>query len=221
LRISFDTGIQLAPGIGNNAGYDKSYVDIVNGKGLMVSSGSLGIGTTAPAEKLQVVGKVKADQLDIAVGATIHILFSHCGGPCGSYHAINSWTNVSAIGYNWSTSYNNAPDVFTHNGFGTITVNKTGTYSIKLYSMAIPASTVGWVEALIPVVNGSIDGTPGSADIQYNHHYAQAGYWNQDIAEYRRNLTAGSTVQYAYLNYQPLTYWAHDSYTAMEITRIN
>lgn len=58
LRIQFDTGIQLGPGTGTNAGYDKSYVDIINGKGLMVSSGSVGIGTTTPSEKLHVKGNI-------------------------------------------------------------------------------------------------------------------------------------------------------------------
>lgn len=70
LRIQFDTGIQLGPGTGNNAGYDKSYVDIINGKGLMVSSGSVGIGTTTPAEKLDVAGNIRSSNLS---GSNIHL----------------------------------------------------------------------------------------------------------------------------------------------------
>jgi hypothetical protein len=54
LKLNWDTGIQLGAGTGVNAGYDKSYVDIVSGKGLMVSAGNLGIGTTAPNGKLDV-----------------------------------------------------------------------------------------------------------------------------------------------------------------------
>lgn len=55
LRVQFDTGIQLGAGTGANAGSDKSYVDIVNGKGLMVSSGNLGVGLTTPKAKAHVV----------------------------------------------------------------------------------------------------------------------------------------------------------------------
>ena len=39
LKIHWATGIILQPGTGNNAGHDKSYVDIVNGKGLKVTHG--------------------------------------------------------------------------------------------------------------------------------------------------------------------------------------
>jgi hypothetical protein len=55
LKIQFDTGIQLGAGPSTtNSGYDKSYVEIISGKGLMVSAGSVGIGTTTPLAKLQV-----------------------------------------------------------------------------------------------------------------------------------------------------------------------
>jgi hypothetical protein len=56
LRVQFDTGIELGAGTGSNAGYDRSYVNVVNGKGLMVTSGNVGIGTTAPLGKLEIEG---------------------------------------------------------------------------------------------------------------------------------------------------------------------
>jgi len=56
LHLQFDTGIQLGAGPGLNTGYDRSFVEIVNGKGLMVSSGNLGIGTTAPSRSLTLDG---------------------------------------------------------------------------------------------------------------------------------------------------------------------
>ncbi|MFN8395707.1 MAG: hypothetical protein U0176_13800 [Bacteroidia bacterium] len=55
LRMQFDTGIQLGAGTGANTGFDKSYVEIVNGKGLMVSAGNLGVGLTTPKAKAHVV----------------------------------------------------------------------------------------------------------------------------------------------------------------------
>lgn len=53
LRIAFATGIQLEAGTGQ---YGKSYVDIVGGKGLMVSAGTLGVGgASVPTAKAHVV----------------------------------------------------------------------------------------------------------------------------------------------------------------------
>lgn len=51
LKLSWETGIVLAPG----TLYGKSYVDI-QGVGLRVSSGNVGIGTATPAGKLHVIG---------------------------------------------------------------------------------------------------------------------------------------------------------------------
>ena len=51
MKISWDTGITLDPGFA----YGKSYVD-VQGGGLRVTSGNLGIGTTNPTAKLEVQG---------------------------------------------------------------------------------------------------------------------------------------------------------------------
>ncbi len=56
LRLQFASGIQLAPGTGPNAGVSsKSYVEVVNGRGLMVNSGNLGVGTVLPSGKAHVV----------------------------------------------------------------------------------------------------------------------------------------------------------------------
>jgi hypothetical protein len=66
LRIQFDTGIQLGAGTGVNAGFDKSFVEIVSGKGLMVSSGNVGIGTTDPqGYKLAVNGSAIAESVTV------------------------------------------------------------------------------------------------------------------------------------------------------------
>lgn len=58
LKLSFDTGIILDPG----TLYGKSYVDI-QGSGLRVTSGNVGIGTTSPGSyKLAVAGKIAANE---------------------------------------------------------------------------------------------------------------------------------------------------------------
>ncbi len=56
LRMDWPTGIILAPGTGNNAGYEKSYVEITQGKGLRVTQGNVGIGEINPADSLDVSG---------------------------------------------------------------------------------------------------------------------------------------------------------------------
>ncbi len=165
-----------------------------------------------------------------AVGATgpagpndngvISIWLNQCGGPCGSYHAINAWTNISAQGYAWATAQNTAPSTFAHNGNGTITVQQAGLYEIKLYTMAIPTGDAGWTEAACPFINATIDCFPNGAANVYHHGYAKAGFWDQQVSTFVRPLNAGTTVQWGYLNSVPLTYWAHDTYTAMEIVRI-
>ena len=66
LRIQFDTGIQLgASPSPTNPGYDKSYVEIISGKGLMVSSGRVGIGTTTPDELLSVKGTIHSKEVKV------------------------------------------------------------------------------------------------------------------------------------------------------------
>jgi hypothetical protein len=58
MRLQFDTGIQLGAGTGNNTGFGKSYVEIINGKGLMISAGNVGIGTTSPVGQLSLNNQI-------------------------------------------------------------------------------------------------------------------------------------------------------------------
>jgi hypothetical protein len=150
----------------------------------------------------------------------IHISLAQCGGPCGSYHAIDTWTNVSAQGYAWGTALNTSPGTFTHNGAGTITVHHGGLYEIKLYSMSIPQSDVSWTEATCPFINGGLDCAPNAAAVAWHHGYKKAGFWEQNVSTFVRPLDAGTVVQWGYYNYAPLSYWAHDTFTALEIVRI-
>lgn len=53
LRISWNTGIILDPGVS----YGKSYIDVV-GSGLRVTQGSVGIGTTTPGNKLSIATSI-------------------------------------------------------------------------------------------------------------------------------------------------------------------
>lgn len=55
LTLNWPTGMVLNPG----SSYGKSYVD-VQGNGLMVTSGNIGVGTTSPSERVEVDGYVKS-----------------------------------------------------------------------------------------------------------------------------------------------------------------
>jgi hypothetical protein len=71
LRISFSTGIILNPG----SSYGKSYVDIQGG-GLRVSSGNVGIGTTTTGSfKLAVEGKIGAREVNVTTGVWADYVF--------------------------------------------------------------------------------------------------------------------------------------------------
>lgn len=201
-----------------------AYLDIRYGSSNLVSfvhNGNVGIGTQSPTQKLQVAGNVKANQLDIANAADINISLNACGGACGSYHALNAWVNVGSYGYPWATNQNTATDVFSHNGAGTITILQSGVYTIRLYSMTIPASTVNWIVQNVPFINGNPDGAPGGGNNQLHHAYDPAGYWRQDVSEFTRPLSAGTTVSFGYYAGVALSYWAHDGYTGLEIRRVN
>jgi hypothetical protein len=129
--------------------------------------------------------------------------------------------NVGAIGYAWATNLNTAPDVFSHNGAGTITILQSGVYTIRLHSMTIPTATVGWIVQNVPFINGGADGYPSGGNNHLHHAYCPAGWWRQDVSEFTRPLAAGTTVQFGYYSHHPLHYWAHDGYTGMEIRRVN
>ena len=60
LRLGWSTGIILDGG----TRYGKSYVD-VQGNGLRITSGNVGVGTTAPVEPLDVAGRIRSGALTI------------------------------------------------------------------------------------------------------------------------------------------------------------
>lgn len=94
LKMQFDTGIQLGAGTGVGTGYDKSYVEVVSGKGLMVTSGNVGIGTTAPGTNhLSIKGTTGFSDGINAEGGTVGIR-----GYASNYGVIGSYT--SGTGYN-------------------------------------------------------------------------------------------------------------------------
>lgn len=110
LRMQFSTGIQLGAGTGPNAGYGKSYVDIINGRGLMVSSGNLGVGTTSPAGKAHIVTGVSDGNVgEWGTGQLVVGQAEKSGANSGalgfSYHPTNNTAYISALapGVEWKT----------------------------------------------------------------------------------------------------------------------
>lgn len=102
LRIQFDTGLQLGAGTGAHTGYSKSYVEIVNGKGLMVTSGKLAVGTVNPAGKGHVVtassnGDVGAWDLGQFVVGQEAASGANSGGLGISYHTATATSFLSSL----------------------------------------------------------------------------------------------------------------------------
>lgn len=152
-------------------------------------------------------------------GSYVSIALNHCGGACGSYHAINSWINVSGYGYTWATTLNTDTVMFTPNGTGTITINRAGVYRIRMRNMMIPTTNRSLLSYLCPVINGSTSCVENSTH-GLNHELKTAGMWHQEDKEFVAELSAGTTVGYAYYIYDGMSYWAHDWYTNMSVTRL-
>lgn len=154
-------------------------------------------------------------------GSYVRIALNYCGGGCGSYHAIGTWVNVSSYGYTWTTYTNTDTATFTPNGTGTITVNKAGVYRIRLQTMMIPTASTAYTAYGCPTINGSANCGPLGAGEGLKHAYYPAGWWGQNITEFTFDLAAGNTVGYAYLLPGAVSYWAHDTYTFLDILRLN
>jgi hypothetical protein len=154
-------------------------------------------------------------------GSYVRIALNYCGGGCGSYHALSTWVNVSSYGYTWTTYTNTDTPTFTPNGTGTVTINKAGVYRIRLQTMMIPAANTAWVAYGCPVINGSANCGPLGAGEGLKHAYYPAGWWGQNITEFTFDLAAGTTVGYGYYIHSGVSYWAHDTYTFLDILRLN
>jgi hypothetical protein len=78
---------------------------------------------------------------------------AHCSGPCGGNHPLSTWVSLS--GYTWSQVYNTDPANFVKSG-GTVTVNETGVYMIRLQAMAMPSAATSYLGAAYycPYING-------------------------------------------------------------------
>ncbi|MBX2996596.1 MAG: hypothetical protein KF681_17390, partial [Bdellovibrionaceae bacterium] len=179
------------------------------------SAGNVGIGTTGPTTKLEVAGTVKATQVESSKAAFVRVLLAHCSGGCASYHGLNVWTNTA--GYTHSVLNNDTATFTTSNG--NVTINKAGTYRIKIFSMIIPTSGAA-NQYGCPFINGS-PSCSASASEYVPHKQAPAGSWSSGVHEFIMDIAAGTVVGYGYYTNAALDYWAHDGYTGMLIHKLN
>jgi len=101
LKIRFQTGIILDPG----SGFGLSYVNIPEG-GLRVTGGNVGIGTSSPSHRLDVVGN--ANQLGVISSST--------GGEASTVYDPNGSINAWQVGVNSATPgffvFENGPNAY-------------------------------------------------------------------------------------------------------------
>ncbi|NDC56051.1 MAG: hypothetical protein EBZ69_04460, partial [Alphaproteobacteria bacterium] len=181
----------------------------------ITSTGNVGIGTATPSVRLQVNGNLES------TGSMIHIRLNICPSGCSSYHALSSWVNVGAYGYSWNLGLNTNTSLFSHNGTGIITVSRAGLYRVVLGRMMIPTSAAATTGILCPFVNGVVNCGAASGNWGYSHTYNPGAWWMQSREEVMISLSAGDTVSYAYYAVVPLSYWALDGYTFLEVIRVN
>jgi hypothetical protein len=209
----------LGIGTANPAGM----LQVGNGALTVTSGGMVGIGTTNPSAALEVAGTAKASLLDSASAPFIHIASIHCGGGCAGNHALSQWTDVGGLGLNWTTLANTSPATFSHNDHGRVTVLKAGSYMIRLHTFMQPTADHPYIAYVCPAVNGEANCTPNIHSMGIRHGYCKAGWWCQHAGpfDFVRNLSAGSTVGWAYYPVAAMNYWAYDYYLALEIVKIN
>ena len=103
LRLGWLTGIILDGG----TGFNKSYVDI-QGNGLRVTAGNVGIGTTSPGEMLHLAStgsariKIEADTDNVNEDDHPQLLFSQDGGMKTAYLGFSDGTNHLRLATTWN-----------------------------------------------------------------------------------------------------------------------
>lgn len=195
LRLQWATGIEL----GTSASYDKSYVNIVSGKGLMVSAGNVGIGNTSPSEKLHVTGNTlvsnhvslesgngkgyrfwNSDSYKIHMGNTAEYQY----GPVTSYSIKTNMTSNSDRGWTWGVS-GSAPVMAVNATQGHMRLRGALNLSCEACGSAtandaFPASGSGWgnvvIQGRVISANSNLHlSPPGGFNVVINDTYRAAG----------------------------------------------
>ena len=150
--------------------------------------------------------------------AVVRVLLNICGGACAGYHTLNTWFNIGAS-YGHSVS-NGDPATFTTTTNGSVTLNRTGTYMIRIRQLQIPTADSSYRYGC-PFINGGANCLGASAVDYVPHFRTFAGWWGSSTHTFVATLSAGTVVSYGYYPVQALNYWAYDYYTGMEIIRLN
>ncbi|SMC74749.1 hypothetical protein [Pedobacter africanus] len=164
LRLQWDTGIILYPGYGHS----KSFVD-VQGDGLRVTSGNVGIGTEAPAAKLDVFVPASTFTNNIKFGdATPAYLAS---GNSGIYLSNNTGNQLFMIQHTGNV------------GIGTMTPNSKLAVNGNIRAHEIKVETANWPDYVfakdyeLPTLQetekhikdkGHLPGIPSAAEVKAN-----------------------------------------------------
>lgn len=220
LRLWNDTGITI-----EDTGSNGRITFTTEGTTSIVvdAAGNVGIGKS-PTAKLDVNGTIRATKVDsTGSGSYMHIALAHCGGACtGTGGALNTWIEVSNLGYTWITATDIGSSMLSHNGYGRITIGQTGTYIIRLQSMIVPSAVTNAPANVCPFINGAANcNGHGYYTGGVQHRYYPAGWWGRSKHEFVMTLSQGAIVGYGYMPRLAFTNWGHDNLTSMEIIRVN
>ncbi len=170
-------------------------------------------------EKLDVAWTVKATKLESTKTSWVRVMVNWCSWPCAWSHTLNTWTNIAPV-VSHSINNNDTSTYSTTWSNGTVTINKSWTYMIRVNMITMPVSEA-WNNYVVPFINWAVNWLWTLAWDQAIHQYMKAGFWATSNHTFVADLTAWTTVWYWYYPTRALTYWAHDSHTGMEIIKLN
>lgn len=143
-------------------------------------AGKVWIWVPTATEKLDVAWTVKATTVDSSKAAFIRVKLNECWGPCASNHPLNTWYNIAGNNYAHVIINNDTSTFSTTWTNGTVTINKTWTYMIRIIMMNMPVADGQYLTAA-PFINWSPNNLWSTSSEQSIHSYRKAGLWNTTI----------------------------------------
>ena len=181
IRMRYDQGISLHTGVGAASAAGTNFADDVNSRLIVNLIGNVGIGNTAPTEKLDVTGNIKVNGITIGKGTNFGTTVSNTGVGVNSLIAVTTAIDNTAIGYealknvtggsaaptgNYNTAVGRSSMVATTSGnyntaCGAFTMgaNTTGSYNVAVGGASLSTNTTGNLNTAVGYVALNVNST--------------------------------------------------------------